>query len=297
MFEKVGFNRGVHVRGTPLWFDAERRRPLCVLTGLAARLPPGHARVVASADIATALNRAGWAGRVLPAPWERWTGLGGRQVRLQRAQPDSGSAVVSVSSGRERIVVAGLLHAAPIRWPRADLLVALAPTLGHRGASIAQVTRGLGMFIDQAEREGAPARVLVDSLEVGLMLATALTAGGRTPRILGVLGKLAAGEIVGSSHLTLALTGGRPSRARVAWVDSGLGPFGAGPPRGAVASTFRLRWYADWKALKQAVKESRAPRVALAGLSRAEEAAAGRRLGVEVVRLGRARQLSLSPAV
>jgi len=297
MFEKVAFDRGIHVRGTPLWFDAERKREMCVLTSLAARLPPRHARVVASADVAAALERAGWSGRVLPAPWERWTGLGGRQVRLQRVRPDSGAAVVSVSAGRERIIVTGLLHKSPIKWPRADLLVAATPTLSHRGASFDQVVRGLGMFIDQAERDDARAVVLVDSLEVGLALNSALRASGRAPRLLGSLGRLAE-EVRGRPRLGLALTGTRASEARVAWVDSGLGPFGAGIPRVSVAATFRLRWYADWAALKHAVSMSRAPKVALVGLSAAEEGATRRHLGkVEVVRLGRARQLNLASAI
>jgi hypothetical protein len=151
------------------------------------------------------------------------------------------------------------------------------------------------MFIDQAEVDRVPARLVVDSIEVGLALDAALRATGREARLLGPLGKLAEERSAARPHLSMALASSGVSRARVAWVDSGLGPFGAGAPRGPVAATFRLRWYADWPALKHAVSMSRAPRVALIGLSAAEAATARKQLAkVEVVRLGSARQLELT---
>ncbi|MBI3179865.1 MAG: hypothetical protein HYZ27_09410, partial [Deltaproteobacteria bacterium] len=98
MLEQVSFDHGVRVRGTPLWVDASRKRPLCLLTGIAAGLPPAHKRAVASPDLCAALARAHYRGSVLPAPYDRWVGVGGREVKLVEAGP-LGAAVAVVSSG------------------------------------------------------------------------------------------------------------------------------------------------------------------------------------------------------
>ncbi|MEE8410615.1 MAG: hypothetical protein V3T05_13515 [Myxococcota bacterium] len=296
MFDRVAYDRGVHLRGTSLWFDAERKRELCVLTCLTARLPPLHKRAVASPDMVAALERSGFRGAVLPAPWDRWIGLGGQQVRLLPAGAEPGAAIVMVSSGREIVLLAGLLRRHMVKWPRAEHLVAVTPALGHRGAGRDQVLRGLEMFIDQAEADGVRAAVAVDSLEVGIELHNALLHRGRQLRPMGLLAKLI-GDGGASMHSTLALAGGRvAASARVAWVDTGVAAWTGRRVPATPAATFRFRWYADWSTLRHAVSMTGASRVALVVPPTVTPALVRRNLGsaVEVRLLGTSRQLALA---
>lgn len=297
MFDRIAFDHGVHLRGTPLWFDAERKRELCVLTGLSARLPPVHKRAVASPELVAALERSGYRGTVLPAPWDRWIGVGGRQVCLASAGAVPGASIAMISSGRETILFAGMLRRHMVKWPRAEYFVAVTPALGHRGGGRDQVLRGLEMFLEQAEADSVRAAVRVDSLEVGLELHSALVNRGRHLRPMGLLAKLIADEdIDAGSRSTLALAGGRvPASARVAWVDSGVAAWTGRRLTLAPAATFRFRWYADWSTLRHAVGMTGAKHVALVAPPTVTPALVRRHLGagVEVRLLGTARQLAL----
>ncbi len=264
MLEQVSFDHGLRVRGTPLWVDASRKRPLCLLTGAGLGLPPAHRRAVASPELCEALLSAGYRGSILPAPYDRWVGIGGREVQLVAAGP-LGAAVAVVSSGRERIVVAGLLRQAQVHWPRGELLVATVPTLEQPGASFAQVARGVEMFARQAVLEQAPATVVVDSVEAALALAARLAERGVQLAPRGLLAKVMAQEPA-SEGVALGLWGGRVGRGRVAVVDTGLAAWAGLPPlRVPPAATFRLRWYADWAALRHAASMTGARAVVLVG--------------------------------
>ncbi|OGQ90905.1 MAG: hypothetical protein A2289_26840 [Deltaproteobacteria bacterium RIFOXYA12_FULL_58_15] len=304
MIEQVSFDRGIHLRGTLLWFDAEIKRGICVLTGLpGARLPPRHARAVGSTDLARVLERGGYGRRVLPAAWERWVGLGGRQVCLLPVASVVGCAVAQVSTGKQRMVFAGCLRAMPLKWPKCDLVVATTPALSHRGAAYEQVVRGLGIFAEQAIAEKARAVVLTDSLEVAVELCVSLQNHGLLPTPLGLVAKLweaaEAGGAKAQPHVSVALSNAKVSaKARVAWVDTGLGSFGAGQPKLDVAATFRLRWFADWAVLKNAVTMTGARSVVLTGVANQLRAKVVQQLGdgIEVALLGAAKQLALAPS-
>jgi hypothetical protein len=298
MFERISYDRGVHLRGTPLWFDAERKRELCVLTGLYGRIPPLHKRTVAGPELVTALAKLGYRA-VLPAPWDRWVGLGGCQVKLVSAGVRPGAACATVARGKELVVVAGLLRHEVITWPRADQLVAVVPALAHRGGARDQVMRGLEMFVDQAEADGARGVVLVDTGEVGLEVYAGLAARGRLLRPTGVLGKLVEQPDLPHTRVALALAGSRVSdQARVAWVDTGVNAWAGARQRRPPAATFRLKFYADWSTLRHAVSMTGAAHVSLVAPGGATQEIAAQYLGsgVDVRLLGAAEQLDLVSA-
>lgn len=298
MIERVSFDRGVHLRGTPLWFDAERHRELCVVTGLHDRLPPVHARAIATNELCELLARMGYGGAVLPTPWERWVGVGGHQLELVDvgARPFGAGALVAM--GREHLLIAGRLRQESLDWPRAEHLVVQVPALSHRGGTLAQGRDDLLRFAAQAERDGAHASVVVESLEVGHALIAALQAAGLAPRAAGLLGKLGGRTAARRAGVSVILARGRiPRDARVAFFDTGLGEWRREATRGpAPAATFKTRWYADLDALAAVVTATGARRVSLLGVAPSMRAEVARRLGdaVQVQWFSRPRQLELA---
>jgi hypothetical protein len=296
MLSAIGYDRGVRVRGVPLWVDAETRREWCILTGMPNRLPPKHQRVVASPELALALEKAGYGQSVLPLPVERWTAIAGLQTQLLSVPGALGPTAAMIVSGSDRLLVTGLLRARLSRLPETDLLVATAPALDHRGAELAQVARAVDAFAAQAAVDVASALVLVDSLEVGVALLNALDALGRAPRPVGLLAKLLPNWQVIWPRLSVGLVGAMVGdTTRVAFVESGLAGWVCQRPE-RVDATFRLRYWADVGALVQVVKATNARDVALVGVGPSTARCLSDRLPshVTVRTLGAARQLELS---
>lgn len=300
MLQPVGYERGLHLRGTPIWFDAERRRELCVLTGMARQLPPLHRRVVASAELAAALGRAGYAGSILPTPWERWLGLGGHRVQLIDAGVRPGIAAALILQGDERLLVAGLLRTVAVPWPRASHLVVHVPAVAHAGQPMNTVVAGLALELEALLTAGLRPTVLVEAVDVGLALWDALVAYGQVLRPLGLLAKFAGAAKDLSSRLpTMALAARqRQVDAHVLRVDSGLGVFegAAGEATdSAIPPPWRLRWYADAACIAQVASQCGAKRVSLAGVDSSAESAVLAALprGVEARFISDARQLQL----
>src|SRR5438045_3337555 len=111
---RVTAARGVHVRGTPLWIDAARKRELCVVTCITDRLPPTHVRLVATIELARLLAAARHRGNVLPTPRERWVGVGGERLQLVDAGVGGLAAGVLVTLAEENVLVTGPLRIEPV---------------------------------------------------------------------------------------------------------------------------------------------------------------------------------------
>ena len=299
MLERISFDRGLHLRGTQLWLDAERRRELCVLTSLAMGLPPVHDRSFATSSAVEALRRAGFKGQLMPTAFERWVTVAGVEFQLLPTPGPLGPAVVLINSGGERILVTGLVRAQPASLPRdIDLLVATVPALEQRGATLERTLKGLDLFCEQAASEGARATVLCGSLEAATELFAAMWERGRTPRALGLLARLTSDRQGASAKLAVGTWDARVgANTRVAWVDCGLMTWRqARGERAQPQATFRLRWYADWAMLQQVVAATTARQVALIGAGSTARAQAARKLGssVETRFLGNSRQLTLT---
>jgi hypothetical protein len=297
MLDAVSYDRGVRVRGAPLWLDAETRREWCILTSMPNRLPPKHQRVIATAELADGLARAGYGPEVLPLAPERWTTIAGLQAQLLGAAGALGAASAMLLVGQQRVLATGLLRAQVSRLPETDLLVATAPALEHRGADLRQVARAIDAFAAQAAQDRVRATVLLDSVEVGVALLAALADLGRAPRPVGLLAKLVPGWQVIWPRLTVGLVGTNVAgQSRIAYVESGLAGWQSMRPE-RVHATFRVRYWADWGVLARAVKATRARELALvAGGSRAALRAAEHLPShVSVRALADVRQLELSP--
>ena len=284
----MGYDRGWHLRGTPLWFDAERRRELCLLTGAEARPPPLHQRVVASAPLAQALGRLGYGAPVLPTPWQRPLGIGGARVQLFDAQGRAGAAVAWVEAADATHLVGGLLRMAPLRTPPAAHFVARLPAIAHRGVPMRDVAIALATAITNLRAGAGAVRVWVDHPEVGLALIEEMAVLKHPLRPRGALAKWAEpttespskGVTVATAalapHLETARTAPRTGDDDVNMViDSGIGGgqsvmHGRGMA-GPVFATFAVAYFADVAALRAAVLHTQARSVLLADVPAAAE--------------------------
>ncbi|RYF04772.1 MAG: hypothetical protein EOO40_10905, partial [Deltaproteobacteria bacterium] len=196
--ETLAYDHGILLRGTQLWFDAERRRQLCVVCSLHRALPPLHRRVLAPAPLAGALTDAGYAGEVLPLPWGRWVGVGGHRLQLVPMGAALGQACTLVETPAARVLLAGsltrpdtvwnALGPSPVpRWPQATAVVVRLPALGHVGLPLAQVALQVAAETCETARLGLRPTILVESVAVGWALWEALSDLGLNPRPLGLL--------------------------------------------------------------------------------------------------------------
>lgn len=264
--DRVTYDAGVRLRGTPLSFDATRRRELCVITGLRERVPVGHRRIVASSQLAVLLERVGCPGSVLPLPFDRWVGVGGRELQLLPLAPLWGRAAAMVLVDHERVLVLGRLASGGLVVPVVDHLVVEAPALGHRGASLEQVAGSIGSFVEQAHRDGVEVDVWVEGLEAGTLVWEALEAVGVPVAPTGVLARLL-GDARRRSGTALSVMSSRPRASRrTAWIDGGLGVWGRyAAARRAQDATFRLRHLATMHDLEAAARNSGARQVTIIG--------------------------------
>ena len=295
--ERIGYDRGVCLRGTPIWIDAEQRRELCIVTTLLRRMPAPHRRIVASPRLAELMSKGGVKSQVLPSPAGRWIGLGGQKVMLHELGPRLGATGATVMMGSDRLFAAGLLGHYEAAVVEADELIVQAPALDHRGADLEQAFVALGQFLASARDDGARAAVLVDCVELAIEVYERLAEEGMRPRPMGLLQKLVNQEGQASAKLTVALLGTKVhDEARIALLDTGLvAKRPNDEPDIQPAATFRVKWFADFEVLARTQKATGARKVHLVSthpsMRPQVEAALGP--GVEVRYLSYARQLEL----
>ena len=293
MPDSIGYDRGVHLRGTPLWFDCHRRKEYSVLTSLIGKLPPNHARVLAPMALANTLEVLGYGKSVLPAHWNKWIVFGGQKVKFIDFGGLFGTGGALIA-GAERVLVAGLLPLETnIQWQSADHLVAVLPALSHRGAPVEQVVGNLVQFVEQASQDGVSAGIYVDSFDIGYFLVQALRTAGVAMRPLGLLAKALQDKESPRQGVRIALVGSALRADRRCWVDSGI--------RGSVRNylgkspdaTFRLKWYADLPAVKQVLRRTGVSQLSLIGADSRKAADLSGQFGakIEVRGLTSSRQL------
>ncbi len=245
---------GVHVRGTPLWIDAAQKKPLCVVTCVIDKLPPKHARLFATAELARLLAAAGHGGKVLPTPRDRWVGVGGERLMLVDAGPHGLAAGVQVTLADETVLITGPLRAAPVDWPRADHIVTHLPALQHRGEAFADVADAVAKL---AGRDRCSVRV--ESLEIADALMAALYARGVVAKGRGFL-RFANASQAGPARVSVGLGRLAHAKGRTVDIDAGLGRF-----TGGASQRLPLRWYADRAAVHELVEQTRVRRLTLVG--------------------------------
>lgn len=291
MLQTVGYERGVHLRGSPLWFDAERRRELCVLTGIDRRLPPLHKRIVASAPLALALQQAGYGSSVLPTPWGRWMGLAGYKVQLIDGGGPPGAALALVERETDRVLVAGMMRARPADWPAADHLVVRLPALLHQGVNLRDGALQVITAVEESLLRGVRPSIWVDSLEVGMALHEELVLLGQPLQPRALLGKLLGAPAVPAKRPPLAMGVGREGLDPTAiCVDSGLGLW-AEP---AAAPAIKVRWFADAPALLAAMTACKAKKISVVGVPPSAASVLPVPRGVQLRFLSEQRQLALT---
>ncbi len=267
---------GIHVRGTPLWIDSTRRRELCVVTSIGAKLPPAHTRLVATPELAKILSLAGHKSRVLATPRDRWVGIGGEHVQLVDAGAGMLSAAAVVKLREETVLVTGPLRAATPDWPRADHIIAHVPALQHKGDTLDAI-----VSIIVAATRDVRCSVRVESLEIAAALGQALIKRAISLKGRGLVAAL--GYASAKASVDLALTRVAHGPGKTFDIDSGLGL-----TRGAHV-TLPLRWFADRAGVEALVASARPKRLTLVG-PRSKSLS----VATEVIWQAEPRQLSLS---
>ncbi len=251
----IGYDRGIHLRGTPLWFDPGRLKALAVLTGVPRRPPPPHPRVVIPEGLAERLAVLQHFESMLPTPFGRWVGVGGQQLQFWPTGAPLSAAALIVAQG-SRILISASPRVGAVEWPRAAHLVLPAPSVGFRGASLERVLRALALFIDTAASENKDARIQVDDVEAALTLSEELLAAGVEHRRVGWLGKLA--PLAGSRRVVIAADGRPGRRSRLALVQTRRVEL-----RTAADATFRLDWFGTMAEISRFARAIGASRVTL----------------------------------
>ncbi len=237
---------GVHLRGTPLWVDAAKRKELCLVTGVLTRLPPAHKRLVTTNAIADVLKRAGHKSNVLASPPDRWLGVAGEKTQLVGSGvPLAAAAYIALAD--ENVLVTGPLRAAANDWPRVDHIVAHVPALRHQGTDLDDVVERI------VARAKGRFTVRVECLEVADAIARALSQRGVGCSGRGLVKHL---DLQGGD-VTLTLTTQKPTTEHWLDINTGLGTTG---PR-----AIPLAWFATRVTLEDLVTSAKPKRMTLIG--------------------------------
>lgn len=251
--QDIGIDRGVFVRGTPLWLDAQRKKSHAIGTCIEDKLPPRHERLLTSIVSAGMLDRAGLQAGVLPATFRQWMGFGGRQVQLVDIGSKAGEAGVLIDDGKRRTLVLSGLIPGIASLPPVDHLVLRAAGLAHEG-------RELGVVLSElAAKHGEGRKVVlrVETLEVGLaalqlldQMSIPALGRGLLGRLIGKSNASAKGWAVAFAKDTLR------GAAEQVLLDTGRGRFS-----GQLATS--VSYYGGFDALDEALQMTQSPALTL----------------------------------
>ncbi len=126
---RVEYNRGLHLLGTVLWFDAPRRADLCFLSHAHFARPVPHRKILTTPITAALVRPRLHKARTLLCPYHRSFALGELGLMLVPAGHIAGSAQLVVEHRAERIVYTGHFSLSSSRCaqaaeiPPADVLI------------------------------------------------------------------------------------------------------------------------------------------------------------------------------
>ncbi len=184
--QDIGVDRGIFVRGTPIWLDAQRKKSHVILTSIEDRLPVKHERLLTSISMAAMLDRAGLQVPVLPGTFRQWMGFGGRQVQLVELGTSQAETGVLLDDGSRRTLVLPSVVPNIDALPPVDHLVVKARGLGHLGEPLLGALEALA-----GPRQDSTRKIIrVESLGVGLEVLRVLKELGVPARPIGLLGRL-----------------------------------------------------------------------------------------------------------
>lgn len=251
--QDIGIDRGVFVRGTPLWLDAHRKKSHAIGTCIEDKLPPRHERLLTSIVSAGMLERAGLQAGVLPATFRQWMGFGGRQVQLVDIGSKAGEAGVLIDDGKRRTLVLSGLIPGIASLPPVDHLVLPAAGLAHEGRGLNQVLSELA----SNHGEGQKVVLRVETLELGVSTLELLSEMGVPAVGRGLLGRFigkskasAKGWVVAFAKDTIR------GLSQEVLLDTGRGRFS-----GQLATS--VGYYGGFDALHEALQMTQAPALTL----------------------------------
>ena len=234
-YHPFGYRGGYLLRGTPIWLDARRPRPLCIVTTLQGGLPPRHQRAVASDALARLLRQAGHRGGVLPTPYHRWVGIGGERLMLLPGLDGMGASGVLVQRPTQRLLFVGRLTRFVCPWPAADVLVVAAPAWRHDASMDAGALARVADAVDGLVRRSGHVFLYAESYPAAAWMAEQLRGVGIPVRPTGVLGRMLRWPSGGGRCVaTLGVWRGRRRRGSVLGLDAGIGVLPRDIPRVAM---------------------------------------------------------------
>ncbi|MBC7794624.1 MAG: hypothetical protein H7Z43_13045 [Clostridia bacterium] len=246
---------GVHLRGTPLWIDAAKRRELCIVTCVLTRMPPAHARLVTCQGIAGLLKRAGHKSTVLASPPERWLGVAGQRLQIVESGVSELASAAYIALADDHLLVTGPLRFGANDWPRVDHVVAHVPALRHHGTDLDDIADRIATRVGTSStKASARYSVRVECLEVAAAVAKALEARGIGCSPRGLVRHL---DLRAGTDIVLSLTTQKPATALCIDIATGLGT--------AAPGALSLQWFATPATLDGLVGSAKPKRVTLVG--------------------------------
>lgn len=122
---RIEYNRGLHLMGTVLWFDAVRRADLCFLSHAHLRQAAPHRKILATPATAALVRPRLHKARTLVCPYHRPFALGELGLMLIPAGHIAGSAQLVVEYRSERLIYTGHFSLSVKRCcPAAEVLAA-----------------------------------------------------------------------------------------------------------------------------------------------------------------------------
>ena len=258
--QDIGVDRGIFVRGTPIWLDAQRKKSHVILTSIRDRLPVKHERLLTSISMAAMLDRAGLEVPVLPGTFRQWMGFGGRQVQLVELGTSQAETGVLLDDGHCRTLVLPSLVPGIDALPPVEHLVVTARAFGHSGESLLSILDALVRDSQDSTRR----IIRVETLAVGLEVIRFLESQGVAVRPIGLLGRLCP-KSPGPRHAWVVAFAKEKVRGAGDEVHLNTGCGGINRPDAQA-----VRYYGGYSELEEVLKMTTASSATLVDLPRGE---------------------------
>ena len=258
--QDIGVDRGIFVRGTPIWLDAQRKKSHVILTSIQDRLPVRHERLLTSISMAAMLERAGLQVSVLPGTFRQWMGFGGRQVQLVELGNSHAETGVLIDDGSRRTLVLPSLVPGIDALPPVDHVVLTARGLGHAGERLPTALLALLEGAQSSTRK----IIRVETLGVGLEVVRFLESQGVSVRPIGLLGRLCP-KTAGPRHAWVVAFAKEKVRGAGDEMILNTGCGGIGDPEAQA-----IRYYGGYQELEEIMEMTTARALTLVDLPRSQ---------------------------
>ncbi len=215
---------GVHLAGTVLWFDCERKNALSFLSHAHAEFAGKNRRILATEKTVRILSRGAGKLDALTSPFRRPFTLGPLLLELHPAGHVLGSAQVLVErDGRRVVYTSDVLTRGSLTAERARAVpcdaIALPATYGlpmYRFPDRAEVAAGIVRFVERCLEDAATPVLIAEQIGLAQEVMRILGEAGHRMRVHGSIYEVAKVYVeLGVSLPNVRRFGGSPARDEV----------------------------------------------------------------------------------